>query len=306
MSKSVSDVGLSNFKKDINSNSFLSSQKSQKRNVKSKTYLYLFLGKIYQYSILLILFFLHDNYLPWINYIDNNNYLANILTVLIPFIIISYFSYLFLKTRNPFEPKLSFPCLTLSTISLYVLLIYIRKFNIHDPKVLYLICLLQFAICLIITLFLFCIKQSFLDIIFTMEILAIIGTGLFCCYFYLRRQCPLLFIIELSGSIVINIYIMIMCVFIYKKDEENYNVIFFAACKCFHWFLVPFLLLGIVFVMIIELFGSSCVQFCEPSNQNRYNRLNTEAQSQPKQLLMNYEEQIPIDENTYPNEIHVH
>ena len=300
MSRRVSDVSLPKFYKDINPNSFLSSQKSKKINVKSKTFLNLFLGKIYQYSILLILFFLHDNYLPWIDYIDNKNYLANILTILIPFIIISYFSFLFLKTRNPFDPKLSFPCLTLSTISLYVLLIYIRKFKIHDPKVLYLICLLQFAICLIITLFLFCIKQSYLDIIFIFQIIGIIGTGLFCCYLYFMRKYPLLFVLELSASIVINIYITIMCVFIYKKDEENYNVIFFAACKCLHWFLVPVLLIGIVFVMIIELFGSSCVKFCEPSNPNKYNRLQTQSQQQPFVYMV---EENKIDDNTYPSEI---
>lgn len=297
------DIIIHNFQ-ELNPSSFITSVKPKKKNVKSKTYLYLFLGKVYQYCILLLLLFLHDNYFPWVNYIDDKKSLENILLVLIPIVIISYFSFLFLKSRTPFNPKLSFPCLTLSTISLYILLIYLRKFNIYEQRVLYLICLLNFVISLVICLFLFCVKNNYLDIVFTFYIIGIVGTGLFCCYLYFMRHYPLLFILELSSSIVINIYMMCMCYFIYKKDEDNYNVLFFAACKCFHCFLVPILVIGIVFVMIIALFASSCNKFCDNSSNNNNNYNNYDgAQSQPIKHFSWIEEQKKIEENNYPSEI---
>ena len=236
---------------------------SPKKIVNSKTFQYFFYSKVYQFCFLFVIHFFHDKYYPWSLTIKDDDCLYHIILGVIPVIVISMFSVLFI--RNYVEPTIekSFITLTVTSILFGVFLCYLRYYWKYCPLSFYLFFLCSLVMCLIISLVLFLVKEHYLIAVISFLILGLVGFNgyYYVCftedYFY-SDIC----LIYLSVSVVVYFYLFCMCLYIYYKNEECYNVMFFAASKSLHIFLAPIILLGIIIGIIIIII-MCCLDDCD-------------------------------------------
>ena len=238
---------------------------SPKVKLTSKTFQYFFFTKVFQYSILLIVALIHEFVYPWCNVLTDTDTLHHCLYGVAPCLIVTSITLIIITGKVELDSNISILFTFVSSIFLGAFLVYLR-FYLERSLIYYWVFFLGTTIfCLTISLIFFGVKEHYLIVINSTLIFGIIG---YFVLFYTIHQSVFvnkLVFVNCILAFVVYVYLICICLYLdYKNEEKSEEEAIIFACKSFHWFLVPIMILGILFVvfLVISFIILKCMAKC--------------------------------------------
>lgn len=229
--------------------------KNEDYNVSPKTksistpYIFFFNVKAFQFFVIFTVVSTNDFGVPWFdNFKDfETEPLSHIFAGGLPCILLTIIILAIVSGKLELNSGLVF-CLTFFTsILLSVCLVYLRFLLKADDVYYWIIFLGTMVLCLLISLLLCVVKNHPLLVINLTLALGMIGFNVFFILMFADRLNNSLVFVNCIIVFVIYFYYMCICLCLnseYEKiDEENAMIL---ACKSYHWFLIPFMIIGIM------------------------------------------------------------